>query len=140
MIGNMSFIDAIFCTSFSYLNSLVNSLETAPTPSPTSTGANLTSTSTLTSGLCLPDAVREDDCAGTATSTSDGAGLMSDMSDYQYVFIVAQILHGIGAAALITLGTTLLDESVSHHSAPMYIGIFEASFVLGPALGLVRFQ
>lgn len=53
----------------------------------------------------------------------------------KYVFIVAQILHGIGAAALTTLGTTLLDESVSKTSAPMYIGMFEACFVLGPAFG-----
>lgn len=41
----------------------------------------------------------------------------------------------MGAAALITLGTTLMDESVEKKAAPMYIGIFEASFVLGPALG-----
>ena len=53
----------------------------------------------------------------------------------KYVFITAQILHGIGAAALTTLGTTLLDESVSKTSAPMYIGMFEACFVLGPAFG-----
>ena len=65
--------------------------------------------------------------------SSQGGG--GDLSDYQYLFIFAQILHGIGAAALVTLGTTLMDESVSKNDAPMYIGIFEASFVLGPALG-----
>ena len=57
------------------------------------------------------------------------------MSDYRFVFIGAQLLHGIGAAALTTLGTTLMDESVPEKEAPFYIGIFEASFVLGPALG-----
>ncbi len=65
----------------------------------------------------------------------DSASSSSDLSNYQYVFIAAQILHGVGAAALVTLGTTLMDESVSKQSAPMYIGMFEASFVLGPALG-----
>ena len=60
---------------------------------------------------------------------------VGDLSSYQYVFIAAQILHGIGAVALITLGVNLMDESVSKSAAPMYIGIFEASFVLGPALG-----
>ena len=38
-----------------------------------------------------------------------------------------QILHGIGAAPLIALGTTLLDESVSRVSAPLYIGIFQVN-------------
>ncbi len=53
----------------------------------------------------------------------------------RYVFITAQLLHGVGAAALVTLGTTLMDESVSKASAPMYIGLFESTFILGPALG-----
>lgn len=60
---------------------------------------------------------------------------MSGLENYKYVFILAQLLHGVGAAALITLGTTLLDESVQEKMAPVFIGIFESSFVLGPALG-----
>lgn len=79
-------------------------------------------------GLCVPGPKNQ-------TCTPDEMRSAQDLSDYQYVFIWAQILHGVGAAALVTLGTTLLDESVTKKSAPMYIGIFEASFVLGPALG-----
>ena len=59
------------------------------------------------------------------------------LSSYRYVFVAAQILHGVGAASLISLGVTYLDESVEKQNAPLFIGIFEASFVLGPALGYV---
>lgn len=57
------------------------------------------------------------------------------LSQYRYVFLLAQICHGIGASALISLGVTYLDESVNKKDAPLFIGIFEASFVLGPAIG-----
>ena len=59
----------------------------------------------------------------------------SSLENYKFVFILGQLLFGIGGSALITLGTTLLDESVAQKVAPVYIGIFNASFVLGPALG-----
>merc|ERR1711899_328786 len=57
------------------------------------------------------------------------------LSNNKYFFIFGQILHGIGAAPLVSLGTTLLDESVSRVSAPLYIGIFQTFFVVGPAIG-----
>jgi organic anion transporter 4A len=60
---------------------------------------------------------------------------ITSLSNYKYIFILGQLLHGMGASALITLGTTLLDESVKEKMAPVFIGIFESSFVLGPALG-----
>ena len=47
------------------------------------------------------------------------------LANYKYFFIFGQILHGIGAAPLITLGTTLLDESVGRVTAPLYIGIYQ---------------
>ena len=59
----------------------------------------------------------------------------SSLENFKFVFILGQLLFGIGGSALITLGTTLLDESVAQKVAPVYIGIFNASFVLGPALG-----
>ena len=51
------------------------------------------------------------------------------LSNFKYFFIFGQVLHGIGAAPLITLGTTLLDESVGRISSPLYIGIFQVSAV-----------
>ena len=59
----------------------------------------------------------------------------ASLEDFKYVFIFGQMLFGMGASALITLGTTLLDESVAEKMAPVYIGIFESCFVLGPAIG-----
>ena len=52
------------------------------------------------------------------------------LANNKYLFIFGQILHGIGAAPLIALGTTLLDESVSRVSAPLYIGIFQVQFCI----------
>nr|XP_040570830.1 solute carrier organic anion transporter family member 4A1-like [Lepeophtheirus salmonis] len=60
-----------------------------------------------------------------------------DLSLYKYVFLLGQLLHGIGSAALITLGTTLLDGSVKKSSVPLYIGILNACFVIGPAFGFL---
>ena len=47
------------------------------------------------------------------------------MAAYRFVFIFGQLLHGVGAAPLITLGTTFLDESVSKRSSPLYIAVFQ---------------
>lgn len=59
----------------------------------------------------------------------------SSLANFKTYFIFGQILHGIGAAPLVTLGTTFLDESVGKVAAPMYIGIFQTFFVVGPAVG-----
>ncbi len=94
--------------------------------------------------LCVPSSPGDNSSSCNSSSPSSSDALLDalgkvdhldGMSDYQYVFILAQLLHGVGAAALVTLGTTLMDESVSKASAPMYIGLFEATFILGPALG-----
>jgi len=50
---------------------------------------------------------------------------------------VGQFVHGVGASPLITLGTTVLDESVAKKTSPMYIGVFQTFFVIGPALGFI---
>ena len=66
---------------------------------------------------------------------SEASSSSTSLEDFKYVFIFGQMLFGMGASALITLGTTLLDESVAEKMAPVYIGIFESCFVLGPAIG-----
>ena len=79
-------------------------------------------------------------------SNSDKDGILCDqesqssslsLSNYRYLFILGQILHGFGAAPLITLGTTFLDDSVSVRSSSVYIGIFQTFFLIGPAIGFV---
>jgi len=61
----------------------------------------------------------------------------ASLTRYRWFFNLGQFLNGIGAAPLITLGTTLLDESVSKKNSPMYIGIFQTFFVIGPAIGYI---
>uniref|UniRef100_A0A0K2VBA2 Solute carrier organic anion transporter family member n=1 Tax=Lepeophtheirus salmonis TaxID=72036 RepID=A0A0K2VBA2_LEPSM len=64
-------------------------------------------------------------------------GSHESLGNYKYFFIFGQILQGIGASPLITLGNTLIDESVGPKLAPLYIGIFSTFFVIGPAVGFV---
>ena len=77
----------------------------------------------------------------TATAAScaeeQASQTLKALSSYKFFFFFGQMLHGVGAAALITLGTTLLDESVSKKNSPMYIGIFQTMFVVGPAIGFM---
>jgi hypothetical protein len=47
------------------------------------------------------------------------------------------LLNGIGAAALYTTGTVFIDENLSQKGAPMAIGYFEGTSVLGPAIGFL---
>ncbi|XP_014443299.1 solute carrier organic anion transporter family member 6A1 [Tupaia chinensis] len=51
------------------------------------------------------------------------------------VFILEQMMQGIARLPLFILGVTFLYDSVDTHSAGTYLGIAEASSVLGYALG-----
>ena len=77
------------------------------------------------------------ECPNSIENIEKSSSLQQKQSleNFKFVFILGQLLFGIGGSALITLGTTLLDESVPQKVAPVFIGIFNASFVLGPALG-----
>ena len=44
------------------------------------------------------------------------------LQNFKYVFFGAQLIMGIGAAPLYTLGITFLDENVSHQLQPFYTG------------------
>ncbi|XP_071967053.1 solute carrier organic anion transporter family member 4A1 [Engystomops pustulosus] len=59
----------------------------------------------------------------------------SSLSNYRYVFMLGQFLHGIGATPLYTLGVTYLDENVKSSYSPVYIGIFYTAAIVGPAVG-----
>ena len=61
--------------------------------------------------------------------------IVTTLSRYKYFFYFGQFLNGAGASPLITVGTTLLDDSVTRLSAPLYIGIYQTFFVVGPAIG-----
>ncbi|XP_072038989.1 solute carrier organic anion transporter family member 4A1-like [Amphiura filiformis] len=57
------------------------------------------------------------------------------LSKYYGVFIFAQVLHGLGAAPLYTLGLVYLDENTSPKTVAIYIAIFQACSTMGPAVG-----
>ncbi|XP_071955520.1 solute carrier organic anion transporter family member 4A1-like [Antedon mediterranea] len=56
-------------------------------------------------------------------------------SKYYAIFIVAQLLHGVGASPLYTLGVTYIDDNVPQKMTAFYLGILNASSLLGPAIG-----
>ena len=47
----------------------------------------------------------------------------SKLSNYKYVLIMGQLLHGIGASPLYTLGVTYLDENLKAKMTPLYVGM-----------------
>ncbi|KAF2356664.1 Organic anion transporter polypeptide OATP [Trinorchestia longiramus] len=59
------------------------------------------------------------------------------LAKFRQVFIFGQVLHGIGATPLYTLGVTYLDESVPVRMSSLYLGIYYAMAVVGPAIGYV---
>ena len=60
----------------------------------------------------------------------------SDANNFALVFFfLGNILIGIGAAPLFTIGTSYLDDIVSPKYVSIYLGIFYTCTVVGPALG-----
>ncbi|KAL7985647.1 hypothetical protein Chor_004217 [Crotalus horridus] len=74
---------------------------------------------------------------GTCSSNQTAwcAESVSTLSNYQFVFMLGQFLHGIGATPLYTLGVTYLDENVKSNYSPVYIAVFYTAAILGPAAG-----
>ena len=69
--------------------------------------------------------------------TNDFSPDCDETSDnYIYlVFILANILIGIGGAPLFTIGTSYIDDIFHPKRAPIWLGIFYTAAVLGPSLG-----
>lgn len=57
------------------------------------------------------------------------------LAAHRAIFIVAQLLHGAGAAPLISLGTTYMDESAMSTSSSVYLALLKACVLVGPAFG-----
>ncbi|KAF2357630.1 Organic anion transporter polypeptide OATP [Trinorchestia longiramus] len=68
-------------------------------------------------------------------SDCDSSGDGSWLSNFLYVFILGQVLHGLGATPIYTLGMVFIDESVPLIQSSFYLGIFSAMAVVGPAVG-----
>ncbi|XP_056393508.1 solute carrier organic anion transporter family member 4C1-like [Hyla sarda] len=59
----------------------------------------------------------------------------SSLSNYLYVFVLGQLLMGVGGTPLYTLGTAFFDDSLPTHKSSLYIGIAYGMSVVGPAIG-----
>lgn len=57
--------------------------------------------------------------------TSNQKNGIEDISWNFWFFFIAQILHGIGASPLYTLGVTYIDENVSRKMSSVYLGKFQ---------------
>ncbi|XP_004949364.1 solute carrier organic anion transporter family member 4C1 isoform X2 [Gallus gallus] len=82
----------------------------------------------------------EDTCQISGASSANftcSASTKSSLSNYLYVFILGQLLLGVGGTPLYTLGTAFIDDSVPKHTSSLYIGIGYAMSLLGPAIGYV---
>ncbi|KAK4815930.1 hypothetical protein QYF61_010187 [Mycteria americana] len=82
----------------------------------------------------------EDTCQIPGTSSANftcSASTKSSLRNYLYIFILGQLLLGVGGTPLYTLGTAFIDDSVPKHKSSLYIGIGYAMSLLGPAIGYV---
>ncbi|NXK86962.1 SO4C1 protein, partial [Formicarius rufipectus] len=82
----------------------------------------------------------EDTCQTSETTSANitcNANTKSSHQNYLYVFILGQLLLGVGGTPLFTLGTAFIDDSVPKHKSSIYIGIGYAMSLLGPAIGYV---
>ncbi|XP_038614720.1 solute carrier organic anion transporter family member 4C1 [Tachyglossus aculeatus] len=82
----------------------------------------------------------EDTCPAPVNSSSQNkcsGSITSSLSSYLYVFVLGQLMLGVGGTPLYTLGTAFIDDSVAIHKSSLYIGIGYAMSILGPAIGYV---
>ena len=56
---------------------------------------------------------------------------------YKFVFHIGQLIMGIGATPLYTLGPAHLDEITDRGQNGLYLGIFYGGSAVGPALGYI---
>ncbi|CAE1303995.1 SLCO4C [Acanthosepion pharaonis] len=52
-----------------------------------------------------------------------------------YIFLLGQILNGVGGATLYTVGFACIDDNVSHKRSPVYISILLCLTMVGVAVG-----
>ncbi|XP_077534370.1 solute carrier organic anion transporter family member 4A1-like [Haemaphysalis longicornis] len=58
-------------------------------------------------------------------------------NSFKYFFMAGHALHGVGSAPFFTLGVAYMDQNVPTASTSLYMGIFYATSVLGPAMGFL---
>ena len=79
-------------------------------------------------------------CVLTNATAGGSSGCVTQFDSewyYMFIFIMSQILMGIGSTPLFSLGPAYLDENLHPRSVPVYIGVWYAATWLGPGLGFI---
>ena len=86
---------------------------------------------TVDDGLC------RDRTNSTSICDQDDNSSPSSLSSFLWFFIIARFCNGIGSAPLFNWGGTYMDDSVSRETFSLYIGIFYAMGIIGPAVAVI---
>ncbi|XP_014664497.1 PREDICTED: solute carrier organic anion transporter family member 4A1-like [Priapulus caudatus] len=71
----------------------------------------------------------------TSLSACGDGGADRSLNHYKYVFYLGQLLHGIGAAPLYTIGVAFIDDNVRPKLVSVYVAIYYTMALVGPAIG-----
>ena len=58
---------------------------------------------------------------GPSSSNSCETSLLNN---YKYMFLIGQLLHGVGATPLFTLGVSYLDDNLLPSMTSLYVGMY----------------
>lgn len=78
-----------------------------------------------------------DFCHLSNTTAGDTKCESSSEWYYMFLFILGNILMGIGATPLYTLGPAHIDEITERGQGSLYLGVYYAAAAVGPALGFI---
>ncbi|KAJ8020704.1 Solute carrier organic anion transporter family member 4A1 [Holothuria leucospilota] len=83
--------------------------------------------------------IGEETCSANRTISEDSCVNedKENVSRYYWFFVVAQVLHGIGASPLYTLGLAFLYNNTLPAMAALFVGIFQGAGMFAPAIGYI---
>ncbi|KAK7103249.1 solute carrier organic anion transporter family member 4A1-like isoform X1 [Littorina saxatilis] len=92
------------------------------------TGASPSGSGPPPTGLC-------DLSSGGSAGSGESESEVKSLSSYLGVFMVANMVHGVGFTPMFTLGTVYIDENEEHSMAAVYVGFTYAAAAVGVAMG-----